>query len=197
MSKPNFDLKLLVGVLDKHGVDYVVVGGIGAMAHGADMQTQDLDCVVERSIDNLKRMAAALADLGATLRVSGMSDEEASSLKVPFNWEMLQRMALSTWSTLGGDLDLLSDIPGPGNKRVNYDDIAGKVVLIDLNGIALRVAPLQVIVESKEAANRAKDREGLPELYELLGDQKQSSHPVPDPERSAQPKRPYRHGHSA
>ncbi len=169
MTKANFDLKLLVSVLDKHGVDYVVVGGIGAMAYGANRQTQDLDCVVERSIDNLKNLAAALVELHATLRVGGLSEEEASSLKVPLTWDMLQRMALSTWTTIGGDLDLLSDIPAQNKKRVNYGDIADKATLIDLNGVTLRVAPLQVIIESKEVANRHKDKEALPELYELLG----------------------------
>ncbi len=46
--------------------------------------------------------------------------------------------------------------------------MTAEAALIDLNGRILRVAPLQVIVESKEAANRPKDEEGLPELRELL-----------------------------
>ena len=107
-------------------------------------------------------------DLHATLRVSGMSEEEASSLKVPLHWEMLQRMALSTWRTTGGDLDLLSDIPTRDKKRVSYEDLVAEAVLIDLNGVTLCVASLQMIVESKEAANRPKDIEALPELHELL-----------------------------
>jgi hypothetical protein len=168
LTQPKIDLNLLVGVLDKHNVEYVVVGGIGAMAYGATRPTQDLDCVVEQSIGNLKNLAAALVDLHATLRVSGMSEEDASNLKVPLTWEMLQRMSLSTWRTTGGDLDLLSDIPGTYKKRINYEDITAEAVLIDLNGVILRVAPLQVIVESKEAANRPKDKEALPELQELL-----------------------------
>ena len=183
MTQPKVDLQLLVSVLDKHNVEYVVVGGIGAMAYGATRPTQDLDCVVEQSIGNLKNLAAALVDLHATLRVSGMSDEEAANLKVPLHWEMLQRMALSTWRTTGGDLDLLSDIPGTDKKRINYEDITAEAVLIDLNDVTLRVAPLQVIVESKEAANRPKDKEALPELYELLSQKKQSPEPPFEPEK--------------
>ena len=189
MTHPNVDLKLLVSVLDQHNVEYVVVGGIGAMAYGATRPTQDLDCVVEQSIGNLKNLAAALVDLHATLRVSGMSDEEAANLKIPLRWEMLQRMALSTWRTTGGDLDLLSDIPGTDKKRISYEDMTAEAVLIDLNGITIRVAPLQVIVESKEAANRPKDKEALPELYELLSQKKQSPEPLFEPEGSSKPKR--------
>lgn len=78
MTKANFDLKLLVSVLDKHGVDYVVVGGIGAMAYGANRQTQDLDCVVERSIDNLKKLRYSIGRVARhskTARRSGLRSE--------------------------------------------------------------------------------------------------------------------------
>ncbi len=54
------------------------------------------DCVTEQSIGNLKNLAAALVDLHATLRMSGMPEENASNLKVPLTWEMLQLMSLST-----------------------------------------------------------------------------------------------------
>jgi hypothetical protein len=51
----------------------VIVGGFGAQARGASRQTFDIDVVPRSSDDNFSRLAAALRDLGARLRVGGMS----------------------------------------------------------------------------------------------------------------------------
>ena len=40
-----FDPARIVEVLERHGVDYVLVGGIAAQAHGATRATDNLDCV--------------------------------------------------------------------------------------------------------------------------------------------------------
>ena len=47
MTYSKIDLNLHISVLGKYNVEYVVVGGIGAMAYGATRPTQDLDSVVE------------------------------------------------------------------------------------------------------------------------------------------------------
>jgi hypothetical protein len=64
----------LVRTLERPGVEYVLVGGVGARAHGATRPIGDVD-VVPRSVrDNLDRLAASLLDLGPRLRVGDMSD---------------------------------------------------------------------------------------------------------------------------
>ena len=45
----------IVEVLERHHVEYVLVGGIAAQAHGAIRATYDLDCVPRSTIDNLQR----------------------------------------------------------------------------------------------------------------------------------------------
>ena len=67
-------------MLDQHGVDYVLVGGAAAAMLGAERLTQDVDCVISRQLANLGRVAAALQELDARLRVAGMTDEEARAL---------------------------------------------------------------------------------------------------------------------
>lgn len=59
-------------MLDRHGVDYVLVGGAAAAMLGAERLTQDVDCVVSRELTNLERVAAALREFDAHLRVAGM-----------------------------------------------------------------------------------------------------------------------------
>ena len=45
---------------DRHHVDYLIVGGVAATAHGAERLTADADTVVRRTTANLKATAAAI-----------------------------------------------------------------------------------------------------------------------------------------
>jgi hypothetical protein len=69
-----FDPDRILATLDAHGVDHILVGGFAARAHGATRPTADIDCVPDTDADNYERLAAALRELGARLRVGGMSD---------------------------------------------------------------------------------------------------------------------------
>jgi hypothetical protein len=170
---PNFpedsgpDLARLVEVLDRHRVEYVIVGGIAARAHGAIRETQDLDCVIRRSKANLGHLAEALREMHAHLRVSGMSDEEMAALPVRLDAETLARSEISTWRTDAGDIDVLADIPAEGGARRTYDDLVQRSTRLNASGVGVRVANLDDVIKSKEWANRDKDRAALPELREL------------------------------
>jgi hypothetical protein len=50
------------------GVEFVIVGGFAATAHGSAHVTVDLDIVYARTPENLSRIAAALAGLHPYLR---------------------------------------------------------------------------------------------------------------------------------
>ena len=102
---PPHDLGRLVEVLDRHRVDYLLlVGGVAALAYGAKRPTEDADCVVGRERSNLDRLAAALRELDARLRVAGLSDEEARRLPVQIDAAALESAGMTTWMTdAGGD----------------------------------------------------------------------------------------------
>jgi hypothetical protein len=162
------DLAWLVEVLDRHGVEYLIVGGIAGQAYGATRETQDLDCVFRRSKANLGHLADALLELRAHLRVSGMSDEEMAALPVRLDAETLARSEISTWRTDAGDIDLLADIPAAHGARRSYEDLLPRSSLLNAGGVSVMVADLDDVIQSKEWANRDKDRAALPELHELL-----------------------------
>ena len=54
------DFAALLGTLGRHHVEFIVVGGAAAIAHGSSRLTQDLDIVYERSQKNLERLVGAL-----------------------------------------------------------------------------------------------------------------------------------------
>jgi hypothetical protein len=63
LEGPPHDLGRLIEVLDRHGVEYLVVGGVAAIGYGAERLTEDVDCVVGRARANLDRLAIALREL--------------------------------------------------------------------------------------------------------------------------------------
>ena len=109
--------------LERHGVEYVVVGGIAAQAYGAQRPTKDFDCLINRTAENLENVAAALRDLNARLRVHGLTDKESAALPLQLDGIAIGKLEISTWRTSAGDLDVLVDIPSRDGSRVLYGDI--------------------------------------------------------------------------
>lgn len=141
--------------------------GLAAIAHGARRPTTDFDCLARRGAENLARLAAALRELNARLRVKGLTDAEASALPTPLDADTLGRMEISTWRTDAGDLDVLTGIPAGDGRRLGYDELAKRAAVLDFRGIAIRVAALEDVISSKQWADRPKDRHALPELRRL------------------------------
>jgi hypothetical protein len=53
----------LLRLLYQAGIEYIVVGGAAATAHGSARLTRDLDIVYRRTPDNIERIVHALAPL--------------------------------------------------------------------------------------------------------------------------------------
>jgi len=62
----------------------------------ASRLTEDADCVVRRERANLERLASALREVHARLRVARMSDEDAKALQVRVDGMMLETVGNST-----------------------------------------------------------------------------------------------------
>lgn len=164
---PPLDVDRVVEVLDRHGVLYLLVGGVAARLHGAERPTEDIDVLPEDGEENLRRLAAALTELGAFLRVGRMSDEEARSLPIRLDVPTLRGMEVSTWRTAAGDLDVLRSLRDLTGERRSYGDLDPRAVGVSVNEIEIRLAGLSDIIDSKRFADREKDREALPELEAL------------------------------
>ena len=62
------DFEGLLGALSNARVDFILIGGFAATAHGSARATFDLDVVYSRTADNLARIAGALQPHHAYLR---------------------------------------------------------------------------------------------------------------------------------
>jgi len=62
---PSFDPRGLLAALDRHRVAYIIVGAFARVVQGADEVTRSVDIVPSTREENLRRLDAALAELGA------------------------------------------------------------------------------------------------------------------------------------
>jgi len=146
--------------LDRHGVRYVLIGGLAAVLHGSPLPTVDADICPSAEPQNLERLAAALAELEARIR----TPDTAEGVPFPHEAGFLMNVQLLNLMTRCGDLDIAFQPAGTGG----FSDLATRAVNVTIRGYAVPVAALEDVIRSKEAANRPKDQRTLPVLRQLL-----------------------------
>ncbi|MBA2578871.1 MAG: hypothetical protein H0V05_19885 [Euzebyaceae bacterium] len=153
-----FDPEEIIRVLARHGVRYVLVGGVAARLHGSPTLTEDVDVTPERSADNLGRLAAALGDLSARLAVPDVDE----GLAIPLD-ERTFNAPVMKFTTRAGEVDVVLETLAAGD----YAVLAPRAVTYEVFGLRLAVASLDDIIASKAASDRPKDRAHLPVLRQL------------------------------
>jgi len=150
----------IFGCLDRHGVSYVLIGGLAAVLHGSPLPTVDVDICPLQEPDNLDRLAAALEELDARVRAA----DSPEGLAFPREATFLGSVQLLNLQTRFGDLDI-SFLPA-GTE--GFPDLTVHAVEMNIQGSKVAVAALEDVIRSKEAANRPKDQRTLPVLRRLL-----------------------------
>jgi hypothetical protein len=134
-------LRILAG-LRAHGVNYVLIGGLAAAAHGSPLETDDVDVCLAPDDENLDRLGLALLDLGGD--------------PVPEDGGDADRVSFMTTS---GRLDCL-ELGG------RYSELSWNAREIDLGrGLTARVADLKDLTELKRSSG---DLRGAAHLASLL-----------------------------
>jgi hypothetical protein len=148
------DFAALLSTLGKHGVDFIVIGGAAAIAHGSSRLTQDLDVVYGRDPANMERLVRALAELRPYLR--------GAPPGLPFTWDAatVTRGLNFTLVTTLGDIDLLGEIPGGGGFR----ELRDGAIRLNVFGTECLCLSLPQLLRAKIAAGRPKDLEAIAEL---------------------------------
>jgi hypothetical protein len=134
-------LRILAG-LRAHGVQYVLIGGLAAAAHGSPLDTDDVDICLAPDDENLDRFGLALLDLGA----DPVPDDNGAADRVSF-------------TTTAGRLDCL-ELGG------RYSELSWNARDVDLGrGLSARVADLKDLTELKRSAG---DLRGAAHLTSLI-----------------------------
>ena len=148
--------RLLVTLADAR-VDFIIVGGVAARAHGSARITQDVYLAYSRTADNIARLVSALAPYEPYPR--------GAPRGLPFEWSVpTVRAGLNfTLTTALGDIDLLGDIAGGGS----YDGLLPHTIMPTVFRRPIRILDLPWLIRVKRAAGRPKDFEVIAELEAL------------------------------
>jgi hypothetical protein len=147
---PQNDQALLKRLKDS-GLEFVVVGGVSAVFHGAPIATFDLDICCSFGEQNIVRIESAVKDLHPFHRLTAN--------KLPLE---MTRAAFSSFKNLYlqtdlGKLDCLGEIIGVGNfEAVREHSIIGR-----LSYGEFRILNIDALIASKSAVGRDKDMEAV------------------------------------
>lgn len=160
---PELDPGAIVRCLNRHGVTYVVIGGIAAQVHDLPVPaTIDIDITPARDRKNLERLAEAFDDLDAGLYTA----EDAGTWfpRTPVvHWAQYDTLHLMT---SGGPLDIVFTPDGaPGG----YAEVAGDAGRHVIDDEPVMVISITRWAALKQATGRAKDLEHLDRYYESGG----------------------------
>ncbi len=143
--------------LTRNEVEFILVGGVAAILQGSPLTTEDVDVVYLVSAENNLRLAKALEELEAYyLDPAGRHIEPDVSRLAAMNLHLLK--------TSCGRVDVLRTI----GKGLTYHDLVERTRVLDVAEFRVRVLDLETIIETKEHADRPKDRYQLPFLRQLL-----------------------------
>lgn len=147
----------LLRLLLDAGVEFVLIGGVAAIAHGAATFTQDCDITAPFTEDNLARLLAALGPyhpryaLAVPKRPVTESPAELASYRYLYLLTDL------------GRLDVLSEVPPVGSATA----VAARALTLEIYGRPCRVISLDDLIAVKSHLGRDKDRQALDELKAL------------------------------
>ncbi len=156
-SQPS-ELTSLLTRLAASGVEFVLVGGLAAVAQGAPITTFDVDVVHARTPENVDALLAFLETVAARHRGRPGGDP------LPPSREALLGPGHSLLMTDLGPLDVLGTI----EHGLAFNDLLPDSIEIQLDSVAIQVLNLATIVKHKRASAHPKDQHALPVLEEAL-----------------------------
>jgi hypothetical protein len=156
MPEPEPDFEAILSTLSGADVDFIVVGGVCAVLHGAPVSTFDLDLVYSRNALNLQRLEKVLAELEAAYREKPEISPDASRLDGPGHHLLMTKF---------GPLDLLGSIVG----GEGYEELIESTERVDIGApTPVSILDLPTLIRHKEKLGRDRDMAVLPILRRTL-----------------------------
>jgi hypothetical protein len=140
------DFKEFVSLLNKHDIEYLIVGGYAVGIHGHPRYTGDLDVWINSTLENAKKMVDVLDDFGFS----------------SFNLTEADFMQAGNVIQMGYPpfrIDILTKIDG-----VEFTDCYPNKKVIQYDEITLNIIGINDLRENKQASGRLKDLDDLMNL---------------------------------
>ena len=148
MASPPQSLTTLLAQLAASGTEFVLVGGLAAVAQGAPLATVDVDVVHRREPASVERLVAFLEAVDARYR------GRAPGQVLRPTREALLGDGHHLLATALGPLDVLGAIEGGRG----YESLLPETIEVAVEGQRVRVVRLETLAELKRDATGPKDR---------------------------------------
>jgi predicted nucleotidyltransferase len=152
-NEPILDAERIFAVLQEHGVEYVLIGGMAVQTHGHVRMTNDADLIPAPDPANLARLADALISMDAKVLNPGHEDEAITA-------SMLPRSTIWQFTTRDGNIDVMQEVPG-GRE---FEQLSEDSLPIRLGDIAIEVVGLDDLIRMKLARGRRVDLDDVAAL---------------------------------
>ena len=161
MRSKESDFIKIIETLIEHKVEFIIVGGVCAVLHGAPVITFDLDIVHERSPENIERLLKVLGELESYYRTRNdiRIEPDKKGLSLPGHHLLM---------TNAGPLDLLGTI----GESEDYDDLIKDVEEIEISGKKVQLQSLESLIKIKQFLGGEKDKLVIPILQRTLEEKK-------------------------
>ena len=142
-------------LLNKHEVDYLLIGGVAVVFHGYTRSTADLDFWYNPTISNFEKIINAIKEYG--IDVSELE-------KIVFDpKKTFLRFPTSVFQT-----EFLPTIPG----EISFKAAKENAEVLTINNTQVFVIGYEDLIKNKTATNRLKDQADVEELAKRRGGKK-------------------------
>ena len=144
----NDDFRDFIQALNKHDVEYILVGGYAVILHGYRRVTGDMDIWVNRTKENYSKITLAFAEFGLPL----------------FEMTLQKFLDVDTADVFSYgrppiSIDIITKLKG-----VEFDDAFAQAQFFNEEGLTIRFIHLNNLIQAKKAAGRHKDLDDIEKL---------------------------------
>ena len=141
----------VINSLNKHKVDYILIGGYAVILYGFPRLTQDVDLILKMDKKNISKFRDALTAVF----------HDSSIQEITFN-ELEKYAVIRYGTTEGFYIDVMSGI----GEVADYENIASTT--INLDGLIVKIATPEALFELKKNAVRPEDKRDAQFLKKLI-----------------------------
>ena len=150
--------------LNKHNINYLLIGGLAMNLHGVPRMTMDVDLVIALDANNIAKLANCASELGLYPNVPVKLEELADGEKRDALFTEKHLIALSLISNMPAMPTVDIVIHHPLDFKLAFN----KKVVRDIAGTPIMLACIEDMITLKQAAGRAQDLSDITHLKRFL-----------------------------
>lgn len=141
----------ILEAFDKHGVDYILIGGVAIILHGMERLTRDIDLFVKMVPENIDKLRKALHTVFDDTSIEEITFEE------------LNKYPVIRYGTPDG---FYVDIMARLGEAVTFEDLEYEI--LDYQGIRIKLGTPETLYKLKKDTVRDRDKIDAIFLKELI-----------------------------